>query len=760
MGKKKNLIIPEITISTATELVPFITHETSLKSNQDPTFNSFSFDDLADSTLTERWRNHILSRPVMKIDLAKKLQRAVIRVRGVLLWLKMIEDIKTYGTSACLFGVEGTYKKNISNIVENNQVKVNTQHEVAVTKAKIIYPNSKFKKFWNPIVLIGLLYTFTLMPYSMAFENDQAINVWTWLDYSINAIFIADIIVILNTAYYDKDGVLVTSRKAIFYNYAKSMLIIDIISVIPFSELAGNKSNVFVRFLRLSRITKIVRARTLASTVKFITQSETLENLLKTHHGISRLVSGLIIIGIIAHFIACIWIYSAKLDDFGPDTWIVRYDLHNSGRGRVYLTALYWAITVLTTVGFGDIHALTETEMLICIIWMLFGVGFYSFIVGTITSVMTSLDEKAAKINGKLLKVDLFAKDTMIPKELADKIKKTMKDVADLSALDESEKTNIILHLPKKLRYGMAIAMYDNAIKTIDFFRNKDESFIADIALWLKFLELNEHDYLYKYKDYADEVYFLIEGRIGYVYGTNNFVFKNMIKGSYFGEIEIIDKIPRKFTVMATEKCSLFVMKKQIFDTMMMEYPSVASSVKSVAEERKRRNTKAMNEIIDLMEIVELKKEFTFDKIAGMKKSEKAHKRSRSCTQSSAATSNAMDMSLRRSYSPSALKKQIQSKSLALKAQTLALREKAMIVDEKIERLIKALENENRPISIMRKNSKSPTSQRPKARNSPSASNIASIDNNNNYSNEESKRSRLPPIHKKRNSIKKLISTE
>ena len=59
----------------------------------------------------------------------------------------------------------------------------------------------------------------------------------------------------------------------------------------------------------------------------------------------------------------------------------------------------------------------------------------------------------------------------------------------------------------------------------------------------------NKH-FVYKKLDYADEMYFIIEGRILFVYGADNFIFKWMPQGSYFGEIELIDQKPRDFSVI------------------------------------------------------------------------------------------------------------------------------------------------------------------------------------------------------------------
>lgn len=90
----------------------------------------------------------------------------------------------------------------------------------------------------------------------------------------------------------------------------------------------------------------------------------------------------------IVHIIACLWYFCARLDDFNPDTWVTSGGLLDSEEGTLYLAALYWAFTTATTVGYGDFSATTELEMVFAILWMIVGVGFYSYAVGSLSSIM------------------------------------------------------------------------------------------------------------------------------------------------------------------------------------------------------------------------------------------------------------------------------------------------------------------------------------------------------------------------------------
>jgi len=48
--------------------------------------------------------------------------------------------------------------------------------------------------------------------------------------------------------------------------------------------------------------------------------------------------------------------------------------------------------TTLTTVGFGDIVAYTAVEKVFAIVWMTFGVAFYSFTIGNLSTIMATMD--------------------------------------------------------------------------------------------------------------------------------------------------------------------------------------------------------------------------------------------------------------------------------------------------------------------------------------------------------------------------------
>jgi hypothetical protein len=57
----------------------------------------------------------------------------------------------------------------------------------------------------------------------------------------------------------------------------------------------------------------------------------------------------------VGHFCGCAYYFLSN--NLGEDkrTWITALDLHEAGWFQKYLTAFYWAVVTIITVGYGDV---------------------------------------------------------------------------------------------------------------------------------------------------------------------------------------------------------------------------------------------------------------------------------------------------------------------------------------------------------------------------------------------------------------------
>jgi hypothetical protein len=95
--------------------------------------------------------------------------------------------------------------------------------------------------------------------------------------------------------------------------------------------------------------------------------------------------------------LTCIWIITPQLSSQNEDeSWMDSFaDVDNS---ELYLTSLYYTVTTMTTVGYGDINGASALERGVSILIMMVGVIAFSFATGSLTSILSNFDQANAKL--------------------------------------------------------------------------------------------------------------------------------------------------------------------------------------------------------------------------------------------------------------------------------------------------------------------------------------------------------------------------
>ena len=141
-------------------------------------------------------------------------------------------------------------------------------------------------------------------------------------------------------------------------------LIVDLVAVIPFRLLPGGALFELLRLLKLVRIAQLM-GRWRRQSVQ--------------HAQILRLVFFVCWLLIIAHWLACGWLAIGGID-------------MEADEFSKYLRSLYWCITTLATVGYGDIVPKTNLQTVYAMVVMLLGVGVYGYVIGNVTNLVANID--------------------------------------------------------------------------------------------------------------------------------------------------------------------------------------------------------------------------------------------------------------------------------------------------------------------------------------------------------------------------------
>eukprot|EP00350_Pseudokeronopsis_sp_OXSARD2_P013033 CAMPEP_0170567186 /NCGR_PEP_ID=MMETSP0211-20121228/80321_1 /TAXON_ID=311385 /ORGANISM="Pseudokeronopsis sp., Strain OXSARD2" /LENGTH=357 /DNA_ID=CAMNT_0010888575 /DNA_START=782 /DNA_END=1855 /DNA_ORIENTATION=- len=322
--------------------------------------------------------------------------------------------------------------------ISTEPTEVKAKREISLREQKrpkhfIIYPDDIWKKRYDLYITLILLITCTYIPLRLAFDTTMA---WETIQFYIfdnlvNLSFLVDIFVNLFSAYHNDDYVLVDNRKVIAMGYIKSWFFIDVLSIIPLSEfLDGLGYNRLIRLARVPKLYKLVKMSRLMRMFKILQDRNRLVKylgeVLKIGIGFERLLFFMLLLMVIFHITACFWIMIANFTD-SNDNWIYAGGYVDAGNGELYVTAFYYTVTTITTVGYGDISGHTVAEKLLCAILMLIGVSGFSFVAGSLSSLMTNLDSSQAQLKEKINILDTIRNDYLIDPDLYDDLRKAIK---------------------------------------------------------------------------------------------------------------------------------------------------------------------------------------------------------------------------------------------------------------------------------------------------------------------------------------------
>ena len=308
--------------------------------------------------------------------------------------------------------------------------------------------------YWDAWLLFLLMVVTIFIPLRIGFDLPLT-QPWLICDIITDLSFISDIILNFIVCYEDEDTMkLVINAEEIRLRYMGTWkwswgpfgflrlgwFYYDVMSCLPvtYFQLAMGKANAsdakLARLLRLVRLTKVLKLAKIANLLQRNAES------LRDIDGLDVIKAGVMTL-IFAHLTACGWHYigigkHARVslpEEMGryllsdeylttgeAYTWIEAYDetLLNGTLGNKYGTALYFATTTLSTVGYGDILPINEHERLFTAFFQVIGVFTFGYTMGTLSGYIIDgkLDPKTQKYNEMMPKIEAYLKRKKVSK--------------------------------------------------------------------------------------------------------------------------------------------------------------------------------------------------------------------------------------------------------------------------------------------------------------------------------------------------------
>ncbi len=195
--------------------------------------------------------------------------------------------------------------------------------------------------------------------------------------------------------------------------------------------------------------------------------------------------------------------------------------------------SLWWAITTMATVGYGDMAPITPIGRLIGGIAMVFGIAMFAVPAGILAS----------------------------------------------GFAEELRKRDFVVNW--------------QSVARVPLFARLDATAIASVAQLLKPRSVSANQAIVRRGDVADSMYFIMEGEVEVELTPTPVRLK---QGEFFGEIALIQNIRRTATIFSITNCRLLVLEAVDFHRLVDQIPELKDHIERTSEERLSANHRQSEE--------------------------------------------------------------------------------------------------------------------------------------------------------------------
>jgi hypothetical protein len=209
------------------------------------------------------------------------------------------------------------------------------------------------------------------------------------------------------------------------------------------------------------------------------------------------------------HVTGTLWFYYGTQP--GDPGWVTEQGWNDdTPELHQWLRSFYWSVTTITTVGYGDISASTNAEMVFTVFAIFLGTLFNAWLIGTVTK---SLDNNAAlsdEHHSRQTSARTFMSNQNVPRDLQQRILNYQEHYYErFSWFDLQE---CLATLPPKLECELLEFLYLTDLKNVKCFSTMPERVLIALAGHVIPYQVWEGDVLYQPGDIGREAYVLRQG--------------------------------------------------------------------------------------------------------------------------------------------------------------------------------------------------------------------------------------------------------
>lgn len=468
----------------------------------------------------------------------------------------------------------------------------------------IIHPFSRFRAFWDSLMVLVLISTLVVLPVQLAFYSDDMYEkTWMSVNLLMDTIFMLDIIINFRTAYinpYTEEVEL--TNNSIVKHYMKGWFILDFLSSFPLDYIVmgpsgglSNSENLIVartvKILRMARLLSLLRIFRFVRLMRYV---QKLEEIIVSSRNDSRSIQFegrmitflnlLFVIAVFSHWNGCIQYFVPHLMGFPDDSWPIMENITETTVITRYSHSVYRAMSHMVSIGYGHVKPYNNVEIWLTIGSMMLGATFYAIFIGHISSLVMALNYSGRKFEEKVAECREYMKFRKIPVKLQQKVLDYYEHRYQRKIFDEKG----ILHhecMSNPLKKQILMHNCKGLVEKVVFLASGSEDLIVDIIMKLQPQVYFPGDVICAAGKRGAEMFFIEHGRVE-VQLANGKIIKTLEDGMHFGEIALLCEERRVATVTAVEVCDIYILNKRDFNFVMDDYPDARRKMMNVARTR------------------------------------------------------------------------------------------------------------------------------------------------------------------------------
>ncbi|CAD8174031.1 unnamed protein product [Paramecium octaurelia] len=456
---------------------------------------------------------------------------------------------------------------------------------------EVFTPYSQLIFIWGLFQILTYLLIFFWLPYKISFKLDSigdflGISVYKQsLEIVFLSILSLDVFVGLNLAFIYK-GLIIRNRKRILINYFRQYAFVDLVSLstvtLQFFILTNNdeSNQMLIVQIVLCAIFYVLR---LTKINKILAQIQEFFNLYGSLNDLVGLLKLTMMIVFIAHICACVWHGLAFYND--GYSWLDAYDLRDKGNASKYNKAFYWATMTMTTVGYGDITAKNNMELLMNNLTMLIASIVFAYSVNSIGIFVSNMYKGAMEYSRSVTLINTFMSKNKIQFELQTRIRSYLEYIwQEEQNMNDEEVSSLICKLSSNLQEELQYQLRGNILSSCKvMIKTFSEKMIKSLLGQMEEQSFSPEERIITLNQLDDSsLYIITKGEVEIIFegfnSLNERVQRNSLKclyqGDYFGEFSFFTGQPRKATAISRAFTKVFKIKRENFIKILLSYPN------------------------------------------------------------------------------------------------------------------------------------------------------------------------------------------